>query len=233
MDSLLGIAGVGAMLGLASAMHCALMCGCISAGLLTLFAPAPSQSRTLTLAAMMAGRVTVYIALGAIVGLAGQTVFGLMTEPKLAARILQWGAAVSLMWIGLSVAGLVPATAGLAPPLRSLTSTLDNALAPLRRNRVLGPYAAGLTWGVTPCPMVYGALFTAAVTASLPAGAVLMAGFGLGTVPAVTAAALGLTTLTRLPAGRALRMSLGLAIAAFGFATVYLKLPIAALCLTP
>ncbi|MFA5949693.1 MAG: sulfite exporter TauE/SafE family protein [Hyphomicrobium sp.] len=233
MESISATFLAGVVLGLASALHCATMCGGISAGLLTLFATGPSRSRALPLGTMQAGRITVYIGLGAAVGLLGSTAFGLIMEPKLASRILQWAAAVSLMWIGLTIAELVPALADFGRPLSSLSVRAGTLLAPLRRHRIAGAYASGLSWGLCPCPMVYGALFTSALTGSLQGGATLMAGFGIGTVPAVIISALGFTALTRLATGPMVRSALGLSIAAFGFATVYLNIPLAGLCLTP
>lgn len=231
--SYLATFAAGAALGLASALHCAAMCGGISAGLLSIFATGPTRTRVAPLAAMQAGRITAYVALGGAVGLLGSAVFTALIDPRLASQLLQWAAAVSLMWIGLSVAGFVPALAGLNTPLTSVSSFATSLLAPLRRHPVLGPYVSGLSWGLCPCPMVFGALFTAALTGTLSGGATMMAGFGAGTIPAVVASALGFTSLSRLNAGPLTRIGAGLAIAAFGFATVYLKIPLTALCLTP
>ena len=120
-----------------------------------------------------------------------------MVEPALASRILQWAAAVSLMWIGLSIAGLMPALPAVGSPLTGLGGAAGNLIAPARRHPVLGPLSAGLSWGICPCPMVYGGLFAAALTGSLTGGATLMAGFGADTLPAVVASAFGLSSLAR------------------------------------
>jgi sulfite exporter TauE/SafE len=61
-----------------------------------------------------------------------------------------------------------------------------------------------------------------------------MTGFGLGTLPAVTATALGVTLLARVEAKAFMRGVIGLAIAVLGFSTVYPSSPTAGLlCLTP
>jgi sulfite exporter TauE/SafE len=224
----------GAVLGLASALHCASMCGAISAGMLSFFAPDDPGRRVKVLLSLQAGRIITYIVLGAAVGLAGSAAFSLMVEPALASRILQWAAAVSLMWIGLSIAGLMPALPAVGSPLTGLTLAAGNLFGPARRHPVLGPLSAGLSWGICPCPMVYGALFAAALTGSLAGGATLMAGFGAGTLPAVVASALGLSSLARLRTRPWAHLALGLSIAALGFSTVYFKWPVSApLCLTP
>src|SRR3989304_2947546 len=69
--------------------------------------------------------------------------------------------------------------------------TAGRARGPLRSRRVSGPFVSGLTWGIVPCPIVYGALFVAMLTGSAGGGLALMAGFGIGTLPAGTAPALG------------------------------------------
>jgi sulfite exporter TauE/SafE len=82
--------------------------------------------------------------------------------------------------------------------------------------------------------MVYAALFTATLTGSASGGATLMTGFGLGTLPAVTLTALGVTTLARVEAKALARSAIGLAIAVLGFSTVYPSSPTAGLlCLAP
>lgn len=234
MEGAVAIVTGGAVLGLASALHCASMCGAISAGMLSFFAPDAPGRRLKVLLSLQAGRIATYVVLGAAVGLAGSAAFSLMVDPALASRILQWAAAASLMWIGLSIAGLMPALPATGVPLAALSGVTSTLIAPMRRHPVLGPLSAGLSWGACPCPMVYGALFAAALTGSLSGGALLMAGFGAGTLPAVTASALGLSSLTRLRTQPWAHVGLGLAIAALGFSTVYFKWPVSApLCLTP
>jgi sulfite exporter TauE/SafE len=72
------------------------------------------------------------------------------------------------------------------------------------------------------------------LTGSAAGGATVMAGFGLGTLPAVTATALGVTALARVEAKAYARGLIGLAIAVLGFSTVYPSSPTAGLlCLTP
>ncbi len=46
------------------------------------------------------------------------------------------------------------------------------------------PLLRGMLWGIVPCPVLYGAVFVAALTASPIGGSALMLAFGLGTIPA-------------------------------------------------
>ncbi len=214
----------GFVFGLASALHCAAMCGGISSGALLLLRPNGSGERVVALLLMQLGRITVYTSFGSIAGAFGSQLFGSM-DAGTATRVLQWAGAVSLMWIGISMAGFAPRLAVVDQGVLSFSRSLDRMAASLRSRQLFGPYALGLGWGVSACPMVYGALFTAALTGTAAGGAVWMLGFGLGTVPAVFAAAFGVTSLTRFAKRHGLQTIAGLTIAAFGFMTVYLPWP--------
>ncbi len=58
------------------------------------------------------GRISAYTLAGAAVGGVGASLIGWL-DRELAFRLLQWGGAVALMWIGLSTAGLLPGPSGL------------------------------------------------------------------------------------------------------------------------
>ena len=220
----------GLVLGLASALHCAAMCGGIASSLLFLFRPEDTRGNLKVLASMQGGRVLAYTLVGGIVGFAGSAAFGVI-NPNNAYRIIQWAAAVSLMFIGLSIAGFMPAFAGIDAPIARISEALERAMAPLRSRPVLGPMATGFTWGISPCPMVYAALFSATLQGSFQGGALWMLGFGVGTLPAIIASAFGIRALSKLNKGAAVRISVGLAICAFGASTIYVDWP-KVLCLT-
>lgn len=218
----------GLLMGLASTLHCAGMCGGIASSLVFLHAPnGDASARARVLMTAQAGRVTAYVIAGALVGALGAGVFGAL-DRTLAYRIMQWGAAVTLVWIGLTVAGWLP-------PL----TVLDRLLAPVTRRLVdapkavgaVAPFITGLIWGLLPCAMVYGALFTAMLTGTATGGAGVMLGFGLGTLPAVTAAAFGLTSLKALAHRPSVRVAVGLLIAAAGVAGLVLSMPGGPLCI--
>jgi len=227
--SLLG----GVLLGLASSLHCAVMCGGIASGVVFLFDPRDTTRRVRVLMSAQAGRIAAYVIAGAMLGAAGAGLYGLFDHAA-AYRLLQWAGAATLMWIGLSVAGLLPSLSALDRRVAVLSGAVAKGLSGMRRFPVAGPFASGLAWGTIPCPMVYAALFTAVLTGSFAGGATLMAGFGLGTLPAVTATALGVTALARVEAKAYARSIIGLAIAVLGFSTVYPASPTAGLlCLAP
>lgn len=216
-DPLSALTG-GFLLGFAGSFHCACMCGGIAASALMLVDPKRPAERISALLSLQAGRVAFYaLAGGVMAGIAGLTIAPGLTAGTY--KLLQWVSAAVLMWIGLSMAGLLPR---LALPTGASPFALASGrfMAPLRGHPRLMPFALGATWGLTPCPMVYAALVPATLTASIGGGITFMAGFGLGTVPAVVGTALGLSALTRIRRWRGAEIVAGLAVAAFGLFSV-------------
>ncbi len=217
MSSFLSTFSGGLALGFAGSLHCACMCGCIASGSLFILNPHNPSERLAMLMKLQAGRIFCYaIGGGIIASVAALTVNPTATSGSF--RALQWSSAAILMWMGLSMAGLVPSVA-LPAGLFSLPASMDRLLAPVRRHPRIMPYALGITWGMTPCPMVYAALFTAALTGSAFGGVSWMAGFGLGTVPAVVAAALSVSKLSQIRNSQTAQAVAGVAIAVFAALT--------------
>jgi uncharacterized protein len=124
------------------------------------------------------GRLTTYTALGAIAG-AATAVFASTTGfAWLSATMLALAAVLmALQAVGLALGAASP----LAGMLAHLTAPLSTSHGPAAR------YALGLVLGLLPCGLLYGALAAAAGTASAAGGALAMAAFALGTVPALIA----------------------------------------------
>jgi hypothetical protein len=209
----------GLLLGLASSLHCAGMCGAIASSLMFAFSPGDGEGeRVRTLMAAHAGRVLMYVAGGAVLGAVGSTIYGAFDHSG-AFLAMRWAAAVALGWIGLSVAGFAPSLAvvdRIAAPIADRLRFASAASAP----GGAGAFASGLVWGLLPCGMVYGALFYAMLAGDAWRGAAVMAGFGLGTLPSVTAVALGLSRLRRLAQVPKARIAVGLGIMAVAAASV-------------
>lgn len=222
----------GVLLGLASSLHCMGMCGPIASSLLFIQAPHSSmRRRTEVLLIAQTGRVFGYCVAGMILGTLGSEFYGLFDRES-AYRLLQWSAAVSLGWIGLSVAGLLPSLSFLDRLLAPISrAMLTPRIAPLA-SKTFATLASGLVWGFLPCGMVYAALFTAMLTGSGNGGLLLMAGFGIGTLPSVTIAALGLTGIRNLFPAHHARVLIGLSIASTGTLGLLLSAPGGPLCLT-
>jgi sulfite exporter TauE/SafE len=189
----------GLLLGFASSLHCVGMCGGIA---LLLGRPAAASPRPLIEPlALHAGRITAYMALGGLAGTVGSAALGGL-DGVLAHQLLRWAAAMTLAWVGLSTMGLMPSPALIG---HAVQARLPRPALALRLPGELRGYAAGLGWGLMPCGMVYGALLYAMFAGSLPGGMLVMAGFGLGTLPALLAVSSGsaaLSALARRPAVR-------------------------------
>jgi uncharacterized protein len=221
----------GMLMGLASSLHCAGMCGCIASAVL--FAAHPDGStaaRTRTLLLTQAGRVLAYTVAGGILGLFGSG-FATAFDQAGAFRVIQLASAGTLIWVGLSTAGLMPAPmvfTRLAGPIGTAIMSASS------RHVGFGPAAAigtGVIWGFLPCAMVYGGLLTAMLTGTGIGGTSLMLGFGLGTLPAVVGTALGVVSLKGLARNPATMTAIGLAIAGFGVASMFLTGANSLLCI--
>lgn len=131
-----------------------------------------------TLAPYHLGRLTTYTALGAIAGGATAIFASTTGFARLSGIMLALAAALML----LQATGLA---LGAASPIGGLVVRLA---APLSISHAAGArYALGLVLGLLPCGLLYGGLAAAAGTGSALDGALAMAAFSLGTVPALIA----------------------------------------------
>ena len=165
--------------GLASGLHCAGMCGGISAG----FSVLQKQNLLMRQLAFNAGRITSYAAAGAAAGALGSA--GAYMAAVLPAQIfLYFASSAFVLLAGTHLWGALPLSA-LERIGMPLWRRLQPLAVPLLRR---GSFAAGLAWGWLPCGLVYGALLAAVFAGSAAQGALAMAAFGAGTLPWLLAA---------------------------------------------
>lgn len=219
----------GLLLGVASSLHCLGMCAGIAASLCMTSGPAGPSHPLRDVILINAGRITGYMVAGMAVGALGTSVFGVL-DRSMAHLVLRWAAAVSLGWIGLSMIGFVPIPepmfrlgAIVSSGIGRLTGNLD-AYSPAAR------FAAGCAWGFLPCAMVYAALFYAMLSGSWLNGAIVMLGFGLGTLPPMIGTGLGLPWLRARTTSPWLQRGLGLAILSLGIVSAIPTATIVAWC---
>jgi uncharacterized protein len=221
----------GLLLGLGSSLHCAGMCGPLGCSLLLMGGPDRSRPALLgRLAAMQLGRILSYILLGVLFGIFGA---GLQARLDTSAvhLAMQWAAGAAIVWLGLATAGLVP-----SPALADrLSAPIAQGLAGVR-SRLSGggpevSLIAGMVWGITPCAMVYTALFNSLLTGDAGGGLLLMLAFGLGTVPAVVLSTLALVG-ARSRARRPGRKVAGALMIAAGAVALLLTVPGSPLCIS-
>lgn len=183
------------------------------------------------LCVMHLGRITTYMTLGAILGAVGASVwrqdylplhrwlFGAGSVLLLASGVsLLRGRAFSMDWAERLVALLANRIVVLQ---RLVTGRSPNAARPISRSRSWSTarrFSMGLAWGMVPCGMVYGALAVALLAGNAWSGALVMAAFGLGTMPnllVISGLSARLRLLARKPASRTV-----LALAVIGFGAV-------------
>jgi hypothetical protein len=210
--------------GLFSAVHCIGMCGGIMGALsygLPLELRQNSLRFSLFLLAYNSGRVLSYAAAGALIGLLGGTLLEAL-GPGQGHRWLQWFAALIMVLIGLHVAGWLPRLAQverIGAPLWRRLEPLGRRLMPVQS--IPQAMAYGAVWGWLPCGLVYTMLISTATKVGPLNGALYMAAFGLGTLPAVVATGLLAGRLYRYANNPYLKVVVGLVIILIGLLTLW------------
>ena len=189
--------GAALLLGLAASGHCLVMCGGISAALGVATAKdKDGRPRRSLLAAYQLGRVTSYSLAGLLfAGVLGGVVALLDIESV--RRTLRTLSAVALLL------GALAAFGRMRDPGFGLGRRLWLRLAPLGRRLIPvtnlpRAFAFGMVWGWMPCGFVYTVMIVATLQLDALRGALTMAAFGLGTVPALLITASGARYLTGL-----------------------------------
>jgi hypothetical protein len=170
------VLGAALLTGLLGTVHCGAMCGGIAVGLGSAGPVGRAGYRAI---ASNLGRVLGYALAGAAVGGLGGGLLDAMALEGLAGT-LRIGIGLVLLWAALRIVRPRWAAALPAPPLW-------HWLAPLRRrvpaDGPLRPWVMGLLWGWLPCGFSAIVLTAAWLEADALHGALLMAAFGLGTLP--------------------------------------------------
>ena len=218
----------GLLAGFASSLHCVGMCGGIAASLSVSLGGDTAGGRGRALMLAQTGRIAAYVLAGGLLAALGSQAYFAFDRAE-AHLVLRWLAAATLVYIGLSVAGWAPSLAGVdrigGRILTWIRTPFSGALS------MASPLLAGFLWGFLPCGMVYATLFYAMLSGSAATGSLIMLGFGLGTLPAVTAAAFGVTGLLSAARTPRVRFAVGLTIIALGVLSAALPWrTIAALC---
>jgi sulfite exporter TauE/SafE len=205
--------------GLAGSGHCLAMCGGI-AGALAMRDNGPQASpasRLLLALAYNVARVASYTVAGALAGLLGGALLQSVNIAPLSIAFRVLAGAIMIAAAGRLLFGW-----RLLEPLEAAGSTLWRRVMPgagrsARRPGVAGALGLGLAWGWLPCGLSYSMLLLAATTASAASGALVMAAFGVGTLPAMVTATVAFERAARALASRAsLRTVAGALLVAFG-----------------
>jgi len=169
-------------MGFMGSLHCIGMCG----GLVSAVSMSRPQVWWSGLLVYQFGRVTTYAVLGLLVGLSGAALSAFGGD--LLQRLLALLAGLLMILFALNLGGWLP------DPLRRMAAWggRKTGLALLARNvangaRAGGWYTLGLANGLLPCGLVYAALSLALAAGDSRLAVLMMASFGLGTIPAMMA----------------------------------------------
>ena len=173
------------LLGLLASGHCAAMCGGVQTVLQqpTVVRSAGGMARHLTV--LNLGRITTYVIAGVAFSGFGSLLIGWVDMPTLAQLFRIAGGAV-LVLIGIQ---LVSAQAKPFATLEwlgaGLWARINGRFNNRNHNRISRSYLNGMIWGLLPCGLVYGVLVTTVFVNTGYQGALVLLGFGLGTLPAM------------------------------------------------
>lgn len=173
------------IVGLFGSVHCVGMCGGI-VGSLTLNATGKTESaHTVVVYSLLynIGRISSYVVAGVFFGFLGQQLLDaiFIKQAQLIAGLV---AGCFMLALGLYVAGWwrgLVRVEQLGHRLWKIIEPVGRRLLPVRTARQA--LMLGMLWGWLPCGMVYTALVWSLSAANPLTGAVLMLGFGLGTLP--------------------------------------------------
>lgn len=202
--------------GLLGGAHCAAMCGGI-VGMTCQPRRAGEPPQRWFLLAYHTGRIASYALAGALAGALGQGGMALRGG-ALAQHLLMFLMGATLIVVALNVAGVKPVAQG----MEAAGSFLWQRLQPAARYflPVASPWQAlglGAVWGWLPCGMVYAMLLTALASGNAAEGALILAAFGLGTLPNLLLIGAAVMSAQHWLQNRPARYAASAVIAAVGF----------------
>ena len=199
--------------------HCIGMCGGIVLAYSSIKIEPQSSKVSQTTAHLLYsfGRVFTYSILGAIFGALG----GVVTFNNTANGTLLIVAGIAMVLAGLSLMGKIKFLTLIEHSFSS-SSTYKNAFKEILNSKSnLSFFILGMLNGLLPCGFVYFFAITAASTASPVYGALVMAIFGLSTIPAMFSLGF-LASLSSATSFRNMMMSLSsFAVILYGSYTIY------------
>jgi sulfite exporter TauE/SafE len=215
------------ILGLFSTVHCIGMCGGII-GALSLSLPEDIRQRrqrhVFFISLYNLGRILSYSFAGLVVGYIGAEAAA-YTDMSGGPSILRHTGAVLMIAIGLYLAGWLPQLSKIeriGAPLWKLLEPIGRKLVPVTTMPRALLY--GLVWGWLPCGMVYFVLVWALTSGSATQGALTMAAFGLGTLPALLTTGLAVSSLKRFTRMKTVRQLVGILVIAMAIGSLLMPM---------
>lgn len=209
-----------ALAGLLGSVHCLLMCSGVATTLAAASGGGTGRDAAAAAIALNLGRVLGYALAGALV--AGLGAGAVQTiDIGQATWMLRLGVGGVLVLVGLRLLDgrdRLRALAGIGQRAWRLLQPLGRRLLPA--TTLPRRIALGALWGWLPCGLSWSLLLAALFTVDVVNGALTMAAFGLGTLPAVLPLTWGSARLARHLAAPGRRRWLGLAVVGAGLLTL-------------
>ncbi len=206
------------LMGLIGSVHCVGMCGGIASLLGGQIKNGNSQPRHILGFSLLynTGRISSYTLAGILIAVLGQltTIAGQQAGLPDISRLL---IGLLTLFFGFYLMGWT----FFLLPLEKMGSFLWRWIEPIARKLLPvrswpQAFMLGSLWGWLPCGLVYVALSWSAVSADPVQGGLLMAAFGLGTLPAMLGMSLTGNRLGQLLARPGLRMGIGVLVILYG-----------------
>ncbi|GGK83147.1 sulfite exporter TauE/SafE family protein [Amphritea balenae] len=203
------------MLGLLGSAHCLGMCGGISSAV-AMGIDKKNRNPLLLLIGFNTGRIFSYAVAGALIGSIGWLIrspeVSLILRTLAGAILILMGLYVAQIWKGLSW-------------LEKQGNLIWRHLQPFSRRllpvqNISQSLALGALWGWLPCGLVYSTLIWSATATDWKISALMMACFGIGTLPAMFATGLFARQVQSLLKNRNAQTIAGLLIIMFGLYTI-------------
>ena len=192
--------------GIFGSLHCVGMCGGISSALGLSIG---KDTKSLLSLSYQIGRITSYAIAGLLVAFLGAQL-SQAGEYKAIAMTFKLLSVLFMAALGLYLAGWFPGFAHierLGLPLWRRIAPIGKRFMPVKSFHQA--FFIGMLWGWLPCGLVYSILLWSATAPSAEWGALIMVAFGLGTLPAMFAFALGGSQVMAVMSQPLLRKVLG------------------------
>lgn len=226
MDSFVGYSAAFSI-GFMGSLHCIGMCGGISSALTTALPPGASSLRRQLGYPLLysTGRIASYAVAGGLTGSLGYAFRDLLGSHG--PSFLRIFAGLMMILLGLYLSGWWQ----ILNRLEQAGARIWKKLAPWTRHLIpvdnpLKALALGMLWGWLPCGLVYSALAWSIGAESPLQGALLMACFGLGTLPAMLGVGLFSRALSDWARTQSTRTFAALLLTGFGLWTIASQLPV-------
>lgn len=216
------------IIGLLSSLHCLGMCGGIM-GALSLSLPADVRENRIRVSLFVLlynlGRLSSYMLAGALAGAFGVEILQLLgLDSDSAHRMLRFAGAAFMVLIGLYLAGWFPQlikVEKLGQPIWIRLEPIARRLMPIKTP--LQALLYGMVWGWLPCGLVYVVLLMTVTAGSAVQGALMMAAFGLGTLPSMLSAGVMVSWVRKLAQSKNARLLIGLILIVTALASLFIN----------